>query len=151
MKVCISCQENVEGKNATKIKEDKVIRTIRKIKKLFNIAQMNELYVCEKDIAEHTKKRHSFEKSMLFVSVFAGIILIIMVGGLLISGQLELVSIVSAIIIAGFVLFLPLFKYAPALESGVASAVQQTTKLNEPTKKLVEPKKNAKKEKPKNR
>lgn len=123
MKVCISCQENVDGKRAVPVKEDRVIRTIRAIKKKLGIAQMNELYVSEKCLPEHVKRRRSFEKSLLFASVIAGLILVVVIVALLLSGRFNLWAIVSAFIIGGFVLLLPLFKYAPAVESTVPRIV----------------------------
>ena len=123
MKVCISCQENVAGKRAVPVKEDRVIRTIRAIKKKLKIAQMNELYVSEKCLPEHLKRRRSFEKSLLFASVIAGLILVVVIVALLLSGRFNLWAIVSAFIIGGFVLLLPLFKYTPAVESTVPRVI----------------------------
>ena len=62
MKVCISCQKDMEGKRAVPVKEDRIIRVIRTIKKTLGIAQMNELFVCEIDLEEHVQRRKSFEK-----------------------------------------------------------------------------------------
>ena len=116
MKVCVSCQKNVEGMEAVAVQEDRVIRTIRAVKQKLNIAQMNELYVCKTDLEEHMKRRKSFEKSMLFASVLAGLLFIVIVVALLLSGRFEIFPIFSSIIIAAFVLVLPLFKYTPALD-----------------------------------
>ncbi len=126
MKVCIACQTTVEGKKAIPIKEDRIIRVIRAIKRTFGIAQMNELYVCEEHLKEHKKRRSSFEKSMLFASVLAGIVVIMVLGALLLSGRLEPWPIFSAFVIGVFVLALPLFKYAPALESSTPKMVYAT-------------------------
>jgi cation transport ATPase len=126
MKICISCQTAVEGKKAIRIKEDRIIRVIRAVKKAFGIAQMNELYVCEDDLKEHKKRRNSFEKSMLFASVLAGIVVIMVLGALLLSGRLDPWPVFSAFVIGVFVLALPLFKYAPALESGTPKMVYAT-------------------------
>jgi len=126
MKICISCQTAVEGKKAIPIKEDRIIRVIRTVKKVFGIAQMNELYVCENDLKEHKKRRNSFEKSMLFASVLAGIVVIMVLGALLLSGRFEPWPVLSAFVIGVFVLALPLFKYAPALESDTPKMVYST-------------------------
>ncbi|MBN1169774.1 hypothetical protein JXA56_02015 [Candidatus Micrarchaeota archaeon] len=116
MKVCIYTQENVDGKSAIPVKEDRIIYAIRKIKKIFGIAQMNELYVSEDHVKEHLKRRKSFERSMLFVSVFAGLIMILALFSMVYSGRIDLWALISAFIISGFVLVLPLFKYSPALQ-----------------------------------
>ena len=123
MKVCISCQKEVEGKKAIPVKEDRIIRVIRAIKRTFGIAQMNELYVCEDDIKKHIERRRAFEKSMLFASVFAGIILVLVIGALLLSGRFDLWAFVSAFIVGAFVLALPIFRYAPGQEGDVATEV----------------------------
>ncbi len=107
---------DVTGKPAVPVKEDRVIRTIRAVKKAFGIAQMNELYVCEADVQKHLDRRRSFEKSMLFASVFSGLIVLILLAALVLSGRFDPFAFVSAIVLALFVLALPLFKYAPALE-----------------------------------
>ena len=125
MKVCISCHSDVEGKKATRIREDRIIRVIRTIKRTFGIAQMNELYECEDDMQEHRKRRQSFEKSMLFASVLAGIVVVMVLAALLLSGRFDPWPIVSAFIIGTFVLVLPLFKYAPALEGVPAERISK--------------------------
>ena len=117
MKVCITCQQSVEGKKAVPVKEDRVIRAIRAIKKALRIAQMNELYVCEADIKKHLDHRRAFEKMMLFASVLAGLIVVLLIGLLVLSGRFDLWAMFSSLVIAGFVLMLPLFRYAPALEA----------------------------------
>ncbi len=47
MKVCISCQADVEGKPAAPVKDDRIIRGIRTIKQKFGWAQNNQLFVCQ--------------------------------------------------------------------------------------------------------
>ena len=41
MKVCISCEMDVTGKKAYPIKEDRIIKAVRAVKKAFGIAKMN--------------------------------------------------------------------------------------------------------------
>jgi energy-converting hydrogenase Eha subunit A len=117
MRICIYTQKSVEGQLAVPVRDDRVIRTIRAVKKFFGIAQMNELYVSVPHLEEHKKRRRSFEKSLLFASVFAGLVIVVVLFSLVFSGRFDLWAIVSAFIIAGFVLALPLFKYSPALEA----------------------------------
>lgn len=122
MKVCIMCQKDVEGQQATPVREDRIIKTIRSIKTFFHMAQNNQLYVCEADMQKYIERRKSFEKSMLFASVFAGLIVILIVGALIISGHFDIWAVVSAIVIAIFILMLPLFKYFPAVERPISAA-----------------------------
>ncbi|MBD3210947.1 hypothetical protein GF318_06230 [Candidatus Micrarchaeota archaeon] len=123
MKICIATQKSVEGKRAVKVKEDRIIKAIRAIKKALGIAQMNELYVSEEHLEEHLKRRRSFEKSILFASVVAGLLVIAVLAALFLSGRFDLWAVVSALIVGTFVLALPLFKYAPAVESKVPKVI----------------------------
>ena len=117
MKVCISCQADVSSKTAYPIKEDRIIKTIRAVKKALGIAQMNELYVCKDCLSKHAQRRKSFEKSMLFASVFAGLVLVILLAAIILSARFDAWAVVSAFIVAGFIVVLPVFKYAPAVEA----------------------------------
>ncbi len=117
MRICIYTQKSVDGQLAIPVQDDRIIRTIRSVKKFFGIAQMNELYVSAPHLEEHRKRRRGFEKSLLFASVFAGLIIVVVLFSLILSGRFDLWAIASAFIIAGFVLALPLFKYSPALSA----------------------------------
>jgi energy-converting hydrogenase Eha subunit A len=116
MKVCVSCQMDVEGKKALPVREDRIIRTIRSVKRALNVAQNNELFVCQDCMPKHMERRKSFEKSMLFSSVFAALILVVLVAALLLSGRFDPWALISAVIVCGFILALPIFRYAPAVE-----------------------------------
>lgn len=126
MKICIICQATVDAKTSIPIKEDRVIRTIRAIKKKLRIAQMNELYICKNDLQKHTERRKAFEKGMMFASIGAGIILVVIVLSAVLSGKLELWGIISGIMLAGIVMVLPAFKYTPAIEKGVTKSISKT-------------------------
>jgi len=124
MKICVSCETNVEGKKAYKVKDDRIIRAVRSIKNALHMAKNNELYVCENCLPKHREKRKSFEKSVLFGTVIAVVILVVLLGMLLLSGRFDIWAIISTFIISGFVLALPLFRYAPAVEGDtLASSV----------------------------
>jgi hypothetical protein len=132
MKVCITCQSDVSAKTAYPIKEDRIIRTIRAVKKTLGIAQMNELYVCKDCLGKHAERRKSFEKSMLFSSVFAGLILVVLLAAIVLSGRFDAWAIVSAFIVAGFILALPVFRYAPAVEAPPVSAAPAVPAITPP-------------------
>jgi hypothetical protein len=122
-KLCVSCQVDVEGKKAFPIAEDRVIRGIRGVKKALGVAQMNKLFVCEACMPKHMERRRSFEKTMLFASVLAGIMLLIMIIAPLLSGRFEAWAFLSGFIVAGFIVLLPvMFKYVPAVEGVSALA-----------------------------
>ena len=149
MKICIYTQESIEGQKAVRIKEDRIIRTIRTIKRAIGIARMNELYVSEPHLEEHRKRRKSFEKSMLFASVLAGLIVVVVVFSLLFAGNFDFWAIVSAFILGAFVLVLPLFKYSPALEPGPPVLVSAEPAKPEPAKPEPAKAEKARAEKPK--
>ncbi|MFH0885398.1 MAG: hypothetical protein V1861_06845 [Candidatus Micrarchaeota archaeon] len=126
-KMCVSCQLDVEGKKAFPIAEDRVIRILRAVKKALRIAQMNKLFVCEACMPKHMERRRSFEKTMLFASVLAGIMLLIMIIAPILSGRFEALAFVSGFIVAGFIVLLPvMFKYVPAVE-GVSTLAKQAS------------------------
>lgn len=119
--VCIICREKLkpsELKRAKKVKEDKLIKTIRSIKQGLNIASNNKLYVCEKHVEEHKKKRKEFEKGLIFTAIMG---IIIFLGLVLLpiftSGNINFVSMLLGIFIAVMLTALHGFiKYTPAVE-----------------------------------
>ena len=107
------CKKDLGVKKATPIREDFIIKSIRKVKQTVNLATNNELYVCDDDMEEHKKKRKSFERSMIFFGVLAAAVVIL----LLLSGRLDIFAIISAFVIGAFILlFSIVFKYAPNID-----------------------------------
>lgn len=118
-KICIICHKEVTGK-ALKVKDDFIINSIRSIKKLFRVAQNNQLFVCDKDIAVHREKRKKFEKELLVISAIVVIIILLLNGLPLLSGRFQFSMLLSSIFIAILIIvFAILFKYAPAVEETV--------------------------------
>jgi len=118
MKVCVDCQQEVVGKKAVRVKEDRTIRMLRSIKRLLRISKENELYVCEADLEKHLERRKSFEKTMLIFAAIAAFIVVLLLVTILFSGRFEILTIISAILIGVFLfLFSVIFKYVPAVES----------------------------------
>jgi hypothetical protein len=58
---------------------------------------------------------------MLFASVFSGLMLVIIILAPLLSGRFDAWAIISGLVVAFFILALPLFKYTPAVEGISAS------------------------------
>jgi hypothetical protein len=127
-KMCIVCQTSVEGTKASPVKEDRIIKIIRAIKKQFGLAQMNELYVCVKDLPKQAERRKSFEKSMMIGTVLAGLIGVVLLFSILSSGKIDIWPIVSAVVLAGAVMALPVLRYAPAVSEPLQVDVKKTTK-----------------------
>jgi len=117
MDVCIICQKDVAGKSAVSVKEDRIILAIRSMKQALKMAQNNKLYVCETCMEEHSKRRKSFEKSMLFFGVLAAIVVVLLFISMILSGRFDIMAIFSIFIIGVLILlFSLLFKYTPATE-----------------------------------
>lgn len=148
MKICIFCEKDVAGKEAVPIKEDQIIRTIRKVKKALHIAQMNELYVCKDDVKKHLERRRSFEWTMLIAAILAGGVILLFILAFIFSGRFDLGSFLMLLVIAAFILIFPLpFKYAPALE-GIPSPPLFPLKKGEKTERKEAPAAKAEQKKP---
>jgi len=133
-KVCVDCQQEVAGKRAVKIREDRVIRLIRWGKRLLKISKENELYVCTDCMSKHEQRRKSFEKTMLVFAVIAALIIVLMVFTIILSGRLEMWAIASGVlIIVLLALFSIIFKYVPATET--MEPVMVPAEKPEPVKK----------------
>jgi hypothetical protein len=155
MKVCILCHKNVAGSRAVKVKEDRVIRVIRKIKQLLRVAAGNELYVCEEDISKQVERRRSFEKNMLFFGILATLVVLLFLASVVMSGTLNLWVIVSAFFMGAFILLFALvFKYVPAIENttpvmvpGIPATPKSTIteEVKKPKKEVKKPQKKKKK------
>ncbi len=144
MKVCIDCQKEVSGKRAVRVKEDRVIRLLRWIKRVLKVSKENELYVCEEDLSKHMERRKSFEKAMLFLTVLVGIIVFLLLITIIVSGRIEVWTILSAIMIGVLLLlFSLLFKYVPALEGAEPVAIPPE-KAEEAPKQAKKPKRRKK-------
>lgn len=134
MKVCVSCEKDVSGKEAFPIREDRVIRAIRSVKKALRVAQMNELYVCKDCLEGHKKKRKSFEKTMIFASILGALLALLVLLSPVLSGRIDPLGVLSGLLLALLVFTLPIyFKYAPAVEDSVSVPV------TEPLVKAVRP------------
>ena len=116
MKICISCQKDVEGKKAYPVKWDRFLNLILAIKKTLHVAQMNELYVCEDCLQKHQERRSAFERSMMFAGVLSGIIVILILFTLVLGGKFDAFAFFAGILLALVILLFPLFRYAPAIE-----------------------------------
>jgi predicted nucleic acid-binding Zn ribbon protein len=120
-RVCVVCQKERVG---AQIKEDFVIRGIRRIKQMFKATTGNKLVVCGecKEIAK--KKRQTFEKTLLTYLGLGGIILLIMLVLALISGGPIMSILQSVVVLLFFVILLAalsLLNYFPSFEGYEAS------------------------------
>lgn len=110
-KVCIICGKEKDG---TPIKDDIVIRTIRKIKGALRLATNNTLVVCRECTDDYAKKRAKFEKTLVQYVVVAAILLVLILVLPLLSGKLfSLESLIFGILIGIFIIALSLIGYMP--------------------------------------
>ena len=113
---CLICQKETIG---SPVKEDFVIRGIRKIKTSLKIARGTNLIICDEHLEEARKKRERFEKSLLTYGGIGAVIGIILVIAGLLGGR-DLISILSSMLIAILlIVVLVIFSlayYFPAVE-----------------------------------
>lgn len=125
-KVCIECGNPVYGKKAIKVKDDLVLKFIRKIKRVTKTAKENELYVCEDDLAKNQQKRKEFIKSMLLFGVAAAIVFLLSLIVIFVKGQFDLSVFAFGVITAVAILTLTILaKYTPGVESGEPVLIEQ--------------------------
>lgn len=140
MKVCISCEADVAGKKAFRVREDRVIRVVRAAKKALRIAKMNELYVCDGCLPKHRERRQKFERNMLFATVLGGLIIVVLLAMTLLSGSINLWAVTTSLIMGVAVMLLPvLFSYAPAVELPPGAAQGQALPFQPPAPATPDP------------
>jgi fatty acid desaturase len=147
-KKCIICQQDIAGGRAAPVKNDLIIETIRKLKKMLGVAQGNELYVCENDFKSHAEKRKKFERNVVIFSTVALLIVLIMIGLPLLAGHFDVVTFLSSIAIGAIIVLLViLFEYTPA--TGELEEIKREVETSTETKKelanKVTPQKDVKK------
>ena len=115
MKVCIICEKEVQNQRAAPVKDDKILAFFRWLKAQFKVAKNNELYVCEVDSKTHATRRKAFEKRALIAIALAVLVFGLFIFSAVIARKFDLWSLVSAFIIALFLILLPLITYTPAV------------------------------------
>jgi len=142
-RMCIVSRKEVPPGEGTPIKEDGIIRSIRKIKARLGILQNNELVVSDECLEEYKKKRSKFEKmAVIHTTVAAVFVILLVVGPLLIGAAFNIVSVFFALVLGVMIVALALLGYVPALE-GAEETMPRTA--DEVVEKLA-PKKPAKKQ-----
>ncbi|MBU0585964.1 hypothetical protein KJ780_00475 [Candidatus Micrarchaeota archaeon] len=118
-KVCIVCTNEVQG-NAYPVKDDRIIKAIRKVKATLGMAKNNELYVCEECFPKYEPKRKKFEKQMVYSIALAALIIVFVIGLQIISGGLNLMIMFFGLLMGlGIILMAMLIYFTPALEKEV--------------------------------
>ncbi|MEK6981446.1 MAG: hypothetical protein AABX38_00820 [Candidatus Micrarchaeota archaeon] len=133
IKKCIICQKDIENENAVKVKDDKIITTIRAIKTKLNAVKGNELYVCEKDLEVHAKKRKTYEKDTFIAMVIAGLAFLFLLLLPIIQGRIDIQFIIASLIICLAIVFMAvILKYVPATqETKLKSSVQESVSVDQ--------------------
>lgn len=116
--VCVECGGEKKG---YMVREDAVIRGIRRVKKMLGIAKNNILVVCAECAAVRKEKRERFEKRFVQHGAVAVIVFLLFVLVPVFSGArwgvIELLtSALLAALVGGAILLLTLFGYSPAFE-----------------------------------
>ena len=127
-KICVICQKEIDG---APIKEDFIIKGLRKVKQFFKAATGNRLLVCPNCVQAATKKRQDFEKTLLTYLGLGGIILVIMLVFAILSGG-SLISLLQSVLFLVFLIILlaalSLFNYFPSFEGYEAAKKQKQKK-----------------------
>lgn len=132
-KVCIICGKEIKKiEGASKVKEDVVIESLRKIKKRFGIAKNNELFVCEEDYEKYREKRKQFERNFTFASALAAAILFLLIIVPIFFGSLpSLGSIFFGLVVGIFLILMALISYLPAVEGKVEAMGMEKKKIKQ--------------------
>ncbi|MBD3389419.1 hypothetical protein GF415_00495 [Candidatus Micrarchaeota archaeon] len=128
-RMCIISREEVPEGEGTPIKEDAIIRTIRRIKGKLGILQNNQLVVSDEHLEEYRKKREKFEKmAVIHTAVAAILVVILTLGPLLLGAPINLVSIFFALVLGIMIAALSLLSYVPGLEGEEEKKTKRTPK-----------------------
>ncbi|MCP4646299.1 MAG: hypothetical protein GY852_01005 [bacterium] len=118
-RMCIVSRKEVPKGEGTPVKEDAIIRNIRKIKGKLGILQNNELVVSDEKLEEYAKKRSKFEKmAVIHTTIAAVLVLLLTIGPLLLGAQFNLISVFFALVLGAMIVALALLGYVPALDTG---------------------------------
>ena len=117
-RMCIVSRKVVPKGKGTPIKEDAIIRTIRKIKGKLGILQNNELVVSDEKMEEYKKKRAKFEKmAVIHTTIAAVFVIALVIGPLLMGAAFNIVSVFFALVLGVMIVALALLGYIPALKT----------------------------------
>lgn len=147
-RLCIVSREEVPKGEGTPIREDAIIRSIRKVKARLGILQNNELVVSDEKLEEYKKKRSKFEKmAVIHTTIAAVFVILLVIGPLLMGAAFNIVSIFFALVLGVMIVALALLGYVPALETDDETMPRTADQVVE----KLSPKRSAKKPKRKKR
>ena len=128
-KVCVvDAKEIKRNEKCYEVKEDAIIRAIRKAKQLFNdavkifkkdfnIMKNYKLCVCKKHVVEYAEKRKRFERSMILYASFAGLLIMFFSAmPLIVSGTIKFSSILSSLVLGAIIILFGLFGYVAKVD-----------------------------------
>ena len=126
-RICWICEREVAG--GAPIKDDKVIRFIRSIKKKLGILKGNELVVCEEHIDQYKEKRRRFEKNLVLYATAAVILAVgLPLIPLILGGGFQLQTVCFSFILGAMILALSILNYVPALGKAKEKAAPRKRK-----------------------
>jgi hypothetical protein len=114
-KVCIVCRKEIE--NGNPVKEDVIIRFIKKIKQKTGTIQNNVLMVCDADLETYKKKRQNFEKmAVLHATAAVIVVAILFLAPIILGAPFSIVNLFFALILGIMIAALAILSYTPGLE-----------------------------------
>lgn len=119
-KVCIVCYKEVSSNHL--VQDDIVIRAIRAIKQRLGNAKNNTLVVCDSCMAEHKKKRESFERSLVMYIALGGLVFLLFAFLPLMSGGFSIASLLLGLVVGGLLVSLSIFRHWPKLATQHAAS-----------------------------
>jgi len=115
-RVCIVDRKNKDG---IPIRDDFILKSIRRIKETLNVSTGNQLIVCKDHIEEAKKRRTKFEKSLMTSAGLGAVIGVILLLISLFSGR-SLIGILQSVVLLAFLVVLmaslSLYQYFPAMQ-----------------------------------
>lgn len=122
MRVCFVCQKEQKPGQGTPVKDDIVIRAIRRIKKAFGISTGNVLVVCNNCLEESKKRRQKFERSLLTFGGLGAVLGVILLIAAILSGK-SLIAILQSLLLLVFLVVIfslfSLLQYHPTVATEV--------------------------------
>ncbi|OIO21804.1 hypothetical protein COV61_01560 [Candidatus Micrarchaeota archaeon CG11_big_fil_rev_8_21_14_0_20_47_5] len=111
--ICIISETETEG---YPIKEDFVISSLRKLKRIFGIARNNTLVVGRDSLEEYKKRRSKFEKTFVqYAAIAIILVLAIVVLPLLLGAPFSIGSVLMSMVIGALIIAFSLTSYLPAI------------------------------------
>jgi len=132
--ICLICKKEKRG---VPIKDDIIIKSIRKIKRGLHIEKGNQIVICNECAGEYLERRKSYEKSLTTSTIITIVLFVSFLFLSILAGNLTIISLIKTIgltIFVGILLIgINLLRYVPA----TVRPIEETTKTKKPKSKTT--------------